>query len=526
LSSEPLDFVPGEADSALDADAVIPVITKTTVAFIGRTERGPLNEAVAIKSFDDYRRIFGGHCAFSFVSFAVQHFFLHGGEAALVVRVANRATRGLLSLPAGGDILRLQARQPGSREYLRASVDYDGAGDMPDRFNLVIQRLGRPGSQLIDDQEFFELLSMDPADERYVVDALHDSELVRLAGPLPPVRPDATHAAHPGEPIPYLGMASVGSDGDELTDYDIIGSNNEGTGLFALDQCDELDLICIPPGPGRDLGATSFVAATRYCERRRALLIWDPPWSWSSPDATILSVRGLARTSQSAVTYFPRVRPRGEFNRYPDGMPASGVVAGVIARCDRNGVWHDLPIADATLKGNLAPLVHITDRESYLLNKHGVNTFVRLQPGVAALGGDVNCAGATSVASLWQKLSASRLVSFVLRSIERHTRWVFNAALDDDLVPTLERQAWIFLSRLQQRGAFAGGSPEQSLFVRASAPRLPRPEEYDDYDVTITLRIGFAPQKPNEFLVYDFRYHERSMTTEVVPVLNAERHLG
>ena len=76
----------------------------------------------------------------------------YGGEVARVVRVANRATRGLLALPAGGDVLRLQARQPGSREHLRASVDYDGVGGNRDRFNLVIQRLGRPGSQLIDDQ--------------------------------------------------------------------------------------------------------------------------------------------------------------------------------------------------------------------------------------------------------------------------------------------------------------------------------------------------------------------------------------
>jgi phage tail sheath protein FI len=220
------------------------------------------------------------------------------------------------------------------------------------------------------------------------------------------------------------------------------------------------------------------------------------------------------------------VRPRGELDRYPGGVPASGVVAGMIARADRNGVWHDLPIADATLKGNLAPVVHVTERESHLLNKHGVNTFMRLQPGVAALGGDVTFAGPSAVASLWQRLSASRLVSFILRSVERHTRWVFNATQDDELAPTLGRQVWAFLTRLQERGAFAAGNPEQSMFVRASAPHLARPDDYDDYDVTVTLRIGFAPQKPNEFLVYDFRYHERSMTTEVVPVLSAERNLG
>ena len=42
----------------------------------------------------------------------------------------------------------------------------------------------------------------------------------------------------------------------------------------------------------------------------------------------------------------------------------------------------------------------------------------------------------------------------------------------------------------------------------------------------ITLRVGFAPRSPNEFLCYDFRYHAASLVTEVVPVRDAERYLG
>ncbi|HZL96509.1 MAG TPA: hypothetical protein VFB99_22835, partial [Vicinamibacterales bacterium] len=258
MASEPLDFTSAVADG----EEVIPIVAPTIVAFIGRTERGPMNEPIAIESFDDYRRVFGGHSTFSFVSFAVQHFFLHGGESAVVVRAANRATRAIIDMPAGRERLWLQARQPGSREFLRVSVDYDGVEHAPDKFNLVVQRLSRPGSQLVDDQELFEALSMDPTDERFVVDALHDSDLVRLVGPLPAHRPDATRPVQPGQPIPYVGTSSAGTDGEELTDYDIIGSNNEGTGLFALDRCERIDLVCIPSPPGRDLGITSFVAAT------------------------------------------------------------------------------------------------------------------------------------------------------------------------------------------------------------------------------------------------------------------------
>ena len=523
MASELLDLASRD-ERSLDSDEVIPLETRTVVAFVGRAERGPLNEPVAIKSFDHYRRVFGGHCSFSFLSFAVQHFFLHGGEAAVVVRVANRASRSLLEVPAGAEVLRLQARHPGSREFLRVSVDYDRVEREPDRFNLVIQRLGRPGSQLVDDQELFEGLSMNPEAERFVVDALHDSELVRLIGPLPLARPDATRPARPGEPIPYLAATVTGTDGDELTDYDVIGSNAEGTGIFALDRCEQIDLLCIPSPPGRDLGSTSFVAATRYCERLRAMLVWDPPWVWSNGSAALLGVRTSARSSRNALTYFPRVRPRGDLGRYPDGMPASGAVAGLIARCDRRGVWHSLPAEEATLKGNLAPLCDVDATQALALQRSGVNAFIRTQPGVATLQGNVSFAALTSAESCWRTLSVARLTSFILRSIERYTRWVFTAERSNELAWDLERQVWIFLARLQQRGALVGRTTEQGFFVRTETPRAE--SGAPPSGVAITLRVGFAPERPNEFVTYDFRFRETTMTTEVVAVVGAERQLG
>jgi hypothetical protein len=522
MASEPIDFSSGPVTDQDDAE-VIPIVAPTVVAFIGRTERGPLNEPVVVKSFEEFSRTFGGHTTFSFVSLAVQHFFWHGGETAVVVRVANRATRATLEIPAGREMLRLQARQPGSREHLRASVDYDRVERTPDKFNLVIQRVSRPGSQLVDDQEVFERLSMDPTDERFIVDALHDSDLVRLVGPLPGYRPALTRAVHPGKPIPYINLKQAGSDGDELTDYDIIGSNAEGTGLFALDRCERVDLVCVPSPPGRDLGSTSFLAAARYCERRRALLVWDPPWTWTSTDSVVLAIRASGQASRHALTYFPRVRPRGDVGRYGAGMPACGVVAGMLARCDQAGVWHRMPPVDTTLKGGLAPLLEMGQKQAASLQRMGVNTFIRLQPGVAALQGNVSFAGAGVLDSMWQDLSASRLTAFVLRSIEEQTRWVFTHQRPDQIGDALERQVWIFLSRLKQRGALAGTTPEQAFYVRTSAALDPA---RDGRDVSVALRIGFAPRAANEFLTYDFRYHALSLTTEVRPVRDAERYLG
>jgi hypothetical protein len=158
---------PGQA-SSFDASRFIPPRTECLAAFIGRANRGPLNEPVVIASFDAYRRTFGGHGQLGFLSVAVQQYFEHGGAVAVVVRVANNATRARVDLPAQSQLLRLHAREPGSRFVLRASVDYDGVKSNEERFNLVVQRLARPGSQLVEDQELFRGLSMDESDGRSI----------------------------------------------------------------------------------------------------------------------------------------------------------------------------------------------------------------------------------------------------------------------------------------------------------------------------------------------------------------------
>jgi phage tail sheath protein FI len=236
-----------------------------------------------------------------------------------------------------------------------------------------------------------------------------------------------------------------------------------------------------------------------------------------------LALRTSVHVSRHALTYFPRVRPRGDLGRYASGIPGCGVVAGMLARCDQGGVWHRMPPVDTTLKGGLAPLIELEQTQAAVLQRMGVNTFIRLQAGVCALQGNVSFAGASTVEALWQSLSATRLAAFVVRSIESETRWVFTAEQPEQLAVDLERQVWVFLSRLKQHGAFAGATPDQAFFVRTSAA-LERSGE--GRDVTISLRIGFAPRAPGELLTYDFHYHAASLRTEVRPVRDAERHLG
>jgi hypothetical protein len=152
-------------------------------AFVGRALKGPVNEPVAVRSFADYTRVFGGLWQPSTLSYAVEQFFENGGRCAVIVRVVNGARPPTLTLPTAGGKLILRGVGAGSREFLRASVDYDAIESREaDRFNLVVQRVRTAGSEQIEEQEIFRRLSVTPGADRFIADALLDSRLVRVQG--------------------------------------------------------------------------------------------------------------------------------------------------------------------------------------------------------------------------------------------------------------------------------------------------------------------------------------------------------
>ena len=163
-------------------------------AFIGRALKGPVNEPVPVRSFADYSRVFGGLWQPSTLSYAVEQFFENGGRCAVIVRVVNGARPPTLTLPTVHGRLVLRGVGAGSREFLRASVDYDAIESKDhDRFNLVVQRVRTAGSEHIEDQEIFRRLSITPGADRFVADALLESRLVRVQGSVPTERPAELH---------------------------------------------------------------------------------------------------------------------------------------------------------------------------------------------------------------------------------------------------------------------------------------------------------------------------------------------
>ena len=322
------------AQQSRDSHAIERVPTAVT-AFIGRTLKGPVGQALPARSFAEFQQHFGGLWQPATLSYAVEQFFENGGREARIVRVANGARPPTITLPAGRGALRLVALNPGSREYLRASVDYDGlTAAEHERFNLVVQRVRTAGSELVEDQEIYRRVSVAPSSGRFVTDVLLESRLVRVLGAAPVQRPDRSAGGPGGVAVGYTLSNPDGDDGAPLTDYDIIGSASEGTGLFALDGVTRFNLLCIPPlARDHDVGLSTLLVAARLCRARHALLIVDPPASWTS------ARRGAGCAAHLAVPQ----RQRGHVLPARAGVRPAARPGGDL-RLLRRGGRHDRPL--------------------------------------------------------------------------------------------------------------------------------------------------------------------------------------
>jgi uncharacterized protein len=491
-----VEEIPGR-ETALDA------FEAGLAAFVGAAPRGPLREAVIVESVAEFERNFGVAGMEHPLQRCIQDFFLAGGERAAVVRVANGAQPCTIRLPAREGALVLEALSPGRREYLRASVDYDHIAPTDDvTFNLVVQRLRAPGTERVADQEIYPRLSLRPSSERYVTDALMESRLVRVRGSTPPSRPLATVTTAPGYPVAWVVAADDGADGTALTDYDLVGSSAQASGLFALERVGPIDFLCLPPGAdGRMPGPALLLAALRYSRKRGAMLVLEPPATAASADQALEWLRRLNITGENAIAVFPALA--GDARN--DGRSALGAAAGALSRKPAN--------VAPPLGNHLRPMLEVAPDARRRLQAAGINVIARSRGGRIVLEGDRTLASPECPVQAWRSLSARRLALAIERMLLQGTRWVVFEPPGPDLAQRLRGQLSEWLETLRFAGRLAGDR-EEAWFVdvnEVSAPHRPARVEFT---------VGFAPHRPKEFIIY--RVSQGLPGARLVPV-SAER---
>jgi phage tail sheath protein FI len=508
-------------------------VATSITAFIGSATCGPVNVATKISSYSDYKRTFGDLSQSSSMSFAVSDFYDNGGSQAVIVRLTHEAGTAVFSLPEDGTIasspfhgalpatpfssLNLMAANAGVwANNLCVLIDHKirDPNDLSS-FNLTLTLMDSSHTKTIA-SEMFPDCSVDPRNARYIVTVLKQHSLLAAvqAAPsgifeVPGKRPAETYRMLGAPPTrtAVLLYGKDGNDGAPLVDDDFIGPQkaDQKQGLYALEQTDLFNLLCIPPYAGNDVTTRLVGQAASYCERRRAFYIVDPPSAWtdlrtvlnkfSSPTTDFVGTR-----SANAAIYFPRIRKSNPLrkNQLQDFAP-SGAIAGLYARTDAaRGVWKAPAGQDASISGAAQLTVKLTDNENGQLNPLGVNCLRTFPIFGNVVWGSRTLRGADTLAEQYKYVPVRRTQLFLEASIDRGTRWAVFEPNNETLWQKIRLNVGAFLQNLFVQGAFAGSTANQAYFVKCDSETT---TQADIDRGVINILVGFAPLKPAEFIV-------------------------
>ena len=268
-------------------------------------------------------------------------------------------------------------------------------------------------------------------------------------------------------------------------------------GIRALDSVDLFNLLVLPGVTMPSL----VMAATEYCEKRRAFLIVDSPREAETPDEIRQRVEsGELTRSRNAAVYYPWIRIADPLNNAsPRLSPPGGTVAGLIARTDATrGVWKAPAGTEAALNGVTTLEYQLTDTENGLLNPRGINCLRRFPLSGIVAWGARTLAGDDRLASEFKYIPVRRTAMYIEDSVIRSIKW---AALEPNAEPLwaqLRLNIGAFMHKLFRQGAFQGQVPRDAYFVRCDAETTSQ----TDIDAgVVNVVIGFAPLKPAEFVV-------------------------
>lgn len=294
-----------------------------------------------------------------------------------------------------------------------------------------------------------------------------------------------------------------GEDGDPPGARDLIGSEADKSGIQALRDEDDVNLLVLPElaaYENTDDAITVVSAAQRLCEERRVFLLVDAPNSWGSADA---ARAGLAAFDQvrgnHAGLYFPQLQLTDPLTGRLRSFPPSGAVAGVFARTDaERGVWKAPAGTEARLVGVHSLAVKLTDRENGLLNPLGVNC-LRAFPLVGpTVWGARTLEGSDALDSEWKYVPVRRLALHVEESLQRGLQWVVFEPNDENLWQQIRLGASSYLHNLFRQGAFKGGTPREAYFVKCDHDTT---TDEDIANGVVNVLVGIAPVKPAEFVI-------------------------
>jgi hypothetical protein len=203
--------------------------------------------------------------------------------------------------------------------------------------------------------------------------------------------------------------------------------------------------------------------AERYCRRRHALLLLDPPAAWAGVGDVVRTQRERGFASPNALTYFPALESPPHVSA-SGGLSAAGAIAGALCAAGL-AIKGWLPLA----LGRSRPLIVLDEAGSHQLGRLGVNALARRAPARVELAGLVTMARSGGVATSWNDLRQRRVFLFIVNSISRYTSWATYEPAGPGVWQEVRGQCSTFLSALHARGLLAGANVREAFYVKCDA---------------------------------------------------------
>ena len=428
-------------------------VSTSTAGFLGAAERGPENPQL-ITSFLEYQRWYGGYIpAVSYLTYAVQGFFDNGGKRCFVGRIVHvdpanpgssattaRGSIGPFEVEAvgrgaWGDNIRIKIQnitglQPGVVRFRVWVIYYT---NFPQNFVDPTDpaNISNPNRVNPDVTEFYDNLSAQPGATNNVITVINAaSRLVRIrwtAATTAP--PDQAFTA-----MPTQGQPGTDLQGSDFTgDLNAIGAAgiaddvfNEGRGLAAFENVDEISILCVPDEV-RFPPAAVTANVVLQCERlKNRFAVVSAPQGQSN----VANLRP-PQDSTYAAFYYPWIWVYDPSVNDTVLVPPAGHVAGIYAGTDIARGVHKAP-ANVVVADAADLELPVPQGNQDMLNPRGVNCIRDFRHQ----GRGIRVWGARTMSSdpEWKYVNVRRLFIYVEQSIDQGTQWVvFEPNYDRDM---------------------------------------------------------------------------------------------
>jgi uncharacterized protein len=479
-------------------------VSTSTVAFVGWASRGPTDRATLVVSWLDFAAQFGGLDPRSYLGYAVNQFFLNGGQQAIIVRLVSNGGGGTAAVPATVRVTGLRFDSSAKPAPSEVTITTAGSGGLAlaalnpglwgDNYSVQIQPNAAnytrfdlsviftdPSTQAKSVVETFPNLSPDPGDpqSRYVVTVINAQSAILTAAMESPALSLTNVPSVPGPPLPPPGIADAtlagGNDGTVLDPASAPGPGQfeavlnvagSTSGVHLLDKV-PFNLLAVPG----EADPPTIAELQAYCVKKRAILIVDCEQSdtFAKLQAGPNSLMTGAHAINSAF-YFPWVNALDEVQNVTRPFPPSGFVAGIYAATDASrGLWTAPAGIEASLTGQSGLIVNLAELPLGLLNSKGINCLRQFAQYGDVVWGARTMRGNDQDASAWKYVPVRRLALYIEASLYEGTQWVAFEPNNVQLWARIRLSVSAFLQSLFLQGAFQGATPQQAYFVKCDA---------------------------------------------------------